>query len=55
LYAASLGSGLVSFEPNGDGAVRRLGGLPDSDVTAVETFEKALWIGTSAGLARISK
>ena len=53
LYAASMGGGLVAFEPTRDGAISRLGGLPDSDVTALEPFEKALWIGTSAGLARI--
>ena len=55
LYAASMGAGLVTFDPTGNAPASRLGPLPDGDVTAFETFEKALWIGTSAGLARIPR
>lgn len=55
LYAASMGSGLVAFDPTGALPAQRLGTLPDSDVTAVATFENALWVGTSTGLARISR
>jgi Ca-activated chloride channel homolog len=55
LYAASMGGGLVAFEPARDYRAAKLGALPDSDVTAVAAFEKALWIGTSSGLARIPR
>jgi len=54
LYAATMGAGLIAFDPGltHDTRATRLGPLPSNDVTAVETFAKALWVGTSAGLAR---
>jgi len=55
LYASSMGGGLVAFARSGDAPTERLAALPDSDVTAVETFENALWVGTSAGLSRIPR
>lgn len=55
LYASSMGGGLVAFARSGDLPAERLGALPDSDVTAVEDFEGALWVGTSAGLARVPR
>lgn len=56
LYAASMGGGLMAFEPGPATRKRpttKLGPLPSSDVTAVKTFAGALWIGTRAGLARL--
>ncbi|HEY3254197.1 MAG TPA: two-component regulator propeller domain-containing protein, partial [Polyangiaceae bacterium] len=57
LYAATMGDGLVAFEP-GHGQrkrlVRKLGPLPSTDVTAVKSFAGALWIGTREGIVRLS-
>lgn len=55
LYAASMGDGLLTFEPGQahESHSTRLGPLPSSDVTAVKGFAGALWVGTRAGLARL--
>lgn len=53
LYAASMGGGLVELAR--DGTSRVIGSLPSSDVTAVQAFNGALWVGTRSGLARLAR
>ena len=55
LFVATLGDGLW-FWPDGGEAHRliRPEGLPSQDVTSVQRFEGALWVGTRNGLARWS-
>ena len=56
VYAASMGDGLDSFDPaQPSRRASSLGPLPSRDVTAVQRFAGALWIGTRAGLLRIAR
>jgi Ca-activated chloride channel homolog len=53
LYASSMGGGLV--ELGRDGSSTRVGALPSRDVTAMQSFNGALWVGTRGGLARLAR
>jgi Ca-activated chloride channel family protein len=52
LYAASMGGGLVTIDAAGETSAVA---LPSADVTAVQAFAGALWVGTRDGLVRLAE